>query len=125
MSEACEVVAYVRSERFVVAAREIRALRPVTTTLAGPILVPVRAAAVTHGRRLPAEHAAALDEARGLAAEARGTVRIVDLGRSNPLARAVLLWWLGTPALPAVVVKGACRWEGIGSGPRTPAPSRV
>lgn len=117
MSRSCEVVAYVRSERVVVAAREIRGIRPVAATLAEPAYTVWRGAVVEYERRLPREHAAALTEARRLARETGGSVRIVDVGRTNAAVRLIRLRLLGRPALPAVVVKGPCLWDRMGANP--------
>lgn len=122
MSEACEVVAYVRSERVVVAAREVRGIRPVVATLGGPAYAALRGAVVTYGRRLPREHAEALNEARRLAQETHGSIRIVDVGWAHALARVIWIWLLGRPALPAVIVKGSCSWQHIASDRDLAAP---
>ncbi len=116
MPEDCEIVAFVRSERVVVEARVSRVLVPQVATLAGPSYSTVRTAAVRYGWRLAKGHGEALTEARRLAAETDQPLRIVDLGRCNPIARALRLRLLGGPALPAVVMKGSCRWDRLAPG---------
>lgn len=111
MPEACEIVAYVCSERAVVGARESRVVVRQAATLSGPTYATVRTAAVTRGWRLGNEHAQALAEARRLSEETGSPLRVVDLGRCNPLTRALRLYLLGDPALPAVILKGSCRWD--------------
>ncbi len=111
MHEACEIVAYVCSERAVVGAWESRGVVRQVATLSGPTYATVRTAAVTWGWRLGNEDAHALAEARRIAEETGSPLRVVDLGRCNPLTRALRLHLLGDPALPAVIMKGSCRWD--------------
>ncbi len=111
MRERCEVIAYVRSRKVVVWAREIRGVRPLSTALSPPVQLPVRATELRFGRRLGSEQSSVVAEARRLAAATGNPLRIVDLGRTNVVLRSIRLWLLGGRVLPVVVMRGSCPWH--------------
>ena len=108
MHEECEVVAYVKSRRQVVAVQEFRV----------PIAIPAspaRAAFVYETRRVPRfersldlEQTRVVEHVRSQAREAGYRFRVVDLGRVNPIVRRIWRWRLGVEELPVVIWKGTC-----------------
>ena len=127
MPERCEIVAYVRSRRAVVSAQIIQTSVPLAAGAFPPVHVNVRRAVVVREWRLDPGQRHALREARGLAAETGNPLRVVDLGRMNPVSRALHRLRVGGSTFPVVVMKGSCPWDRVGRG--TPArggqPARV
>ncbi len=123
MAEGCRIVAYVRGRRVVAAAHEVRGIEPCATGLSSPIEVHVRRVEVEYGWRFDPSQASALNEARRLAAETRSPLRVVDLGRANPLVRAVRLLRLGGRTLPVVIMKGSCPWHRLAESEPSEVPA--
>ncbi len=111
MRERCEILVVVRSRRVVVAAHERQVALPLSAGPAGTVYVPVRGFALRYRRRLDPVHAAALAEARRLATESGESLRVIDLGRGNPLVRFLRARFLRAHRLPVVILKGACSWH--------------
>ncbi len=120
MRDRCEIVAYVRSRKVVVWAEEVRAVRWLSNGAFAPVQVPVRATELRFGRRLGGEQSRVVAEARRLAAETGNPFRVVDLGRTNAVARRVRLWLLGGRVLPVVVMRGSGPWHLLGGTPSRP-----
>ncbi len=123
MPDACEVVVYVRSRRVATGAVEIRGLIPLVGTLSTPAYAPVRTVRLSYAVRLDEAQRRILAEGRRLAADTGRSFRIVDLGRGNPIRRALRLWRLGRPRLPVVILEGPCAWQPLvrARGPREAA----
>ncbi len=125
MREPCEIVAYVRSQKVVTSARSVRVVRTLSNIPFPIVQFPVRAVALTFGRRLGVEQSSVVAEARRLAAETGQRLRVVDLGRTNAIARRVRLWRLGGRVLPVVVMRGSCPWNLLGTGLPSPQPRKA
>ncbi len=110
MHEACEIVVIVRGRRVLIAAHEIRVAVPLSVGTAGTVYTPVRRVALRYARRLDPVHGEAVAEARRLAAESGNSLRVIDLGRGNAIARFVRSLLRRARSLPIVVMKGSCSW---------------
>ncbi len=111
MRDACSVRVFVRSRRVVSNARILRFVMYTPTTPLGLASVPVTTVALDHEWRLDPDQEEGLRQARRFAEATGQPLRVVDLGRGNPILRAVRWALRGGRSLPVVVIRGTCAWK--------------